>query len=140
MRLSLSRYRFRKTLIAGALAIVGVVLVLLYVASYRQDVQSGEDKVEVFVAAKDIPEGTDGPSVAGGGYLKKQTVLKRNVVRGAITGSTQITDLSTGQKILEGEQITTRQFHPVAAEGVLANISTNRRAMTVPGDDDSLLT
>jgi Flp pilus assembly protein CpaB len=139
MRLSLSRYRFRNTAIAGALAIAGAQLVLLYVASYRQDVQSGEDKVEVFVAAKDIPEGTDGPSVAGGGYMRKETVLKRNVIQGAITGPTQITNLATGQKILEGEQITTRQFHPVAEQGVLANISINRRAMTVPGDGDSLL-
>lgn len=139
MRLSLSRYRFRNTIIACGLAIVGVLLVLAYVGSYRKDVQNGEDKVEIFVAAKDIPEGTDGPSVAGGGYLTKQTVLKRNVVRGAITGPTQITNLATSQTILEGEQITTRQFHPAAEQGVLANISSNKRAMTVPGDGDSLL-
>jgi Flp pilus assembly protein CpaB len=91
------------------------------------------------VAAKDIPEGTDGASVTGGGYLKKQIVLKRNVVGGAITGPTQITNLATSQKIIEGEQITTRQFHPAAEEGVLANISSIERAMTVPGDADSLL-
>jgi len=139
MRITLSRYRFRNTIIAGGLAIAGVVLVLLYVASYRKDVQNGEDKVEVFVATKDIPEGTDGPTVAGGGYLEKETVLKRNVIRGAITGPTQITNLATGQTILEGEQITTRQFHPAAEQGVLANISSNRRAMTIPGDGDSLL-
>jgi pilus assembly protein CpaB len=139
MRLTLSRYRFRNTIIAVGLALVGVLLVLAYVGSYRKDVQNGEDKVEVFVASRDIPEGTDGPSVAGGGYLKKETVLKRNVIKGAITGPTQITNLAAGQKILEGEQITTRQFHPAAEQGVLASISTNQRAMTVPGDEDSLL-
>src|SRR5262245_56267503 len=139
MRLSLSRYRFRNTFIAGALAIVGALLVLLYVSSYRKEVQNGNDTVDVYVASKDIPEGTDGPTVAGSGYLKKQTVLRRNVVRGAITSPTEITNEATSQKIIEGEQITTRQFHPAAQQGVLANIQGNHRAMTVPGDSNSLL-
>jgi Flp pilus assembly protein CpaB len=138
MRLTLSRYRFRNTFIAAGLAILGALLVLLYVSSYRDDVQSGAELVEVFVAARDIPEGTDGPSVAGS-YLRKETVLKRNVVRGAITGPAQIADLAASQTILEGEQVTTRQFHPLAEQGVLASISGNRRAMTVPGDGDTLL-
>jgi Flp pilus assembly protein CpaB len=139
MRLTLSRYRFRNTFIAVGLAILGALLVLLYVSSYRDDVQSGAELVEVFVAARDIPEGTDGPSVAGSGYLRKESVLRRNVVRGAIAGSAQISDLAASQTILEGEQVTTRQFHPLAEQGVLASISGNRRAMTVPGDGDTLL-
>jgi len=138
MRLSLSRYRFRNTFIAIALAILGALLVLLYVSSYRSDVQNGAGTVDVFVASKDIPEGTDGATVAGS-YLKKQSVLKRNVVRGAITSTTQITNQATSQQILEGEQVTTRQFHSAAEQGVLANISGNLRAMTVPGDENTLL-
>ena len=64
MRLTLSRYRFRNTFIAGGLAIAGALLVLLYVTSYRDDVESGAELTEVFVAARDIAEGTDGPTVA----------------------------------------------------------------------------
>jgi Flp pilus assembly protein CpaB len=139
MRLTLSRYRFRNTFIAAGLALLGALLVLLYVSSYRDNVQSGAELEEVFVAARDIPEGTDGPSVAGGGYLRKESVLRRNVVRGAITGPAQIADLAASQTILEGEQVTTRQFHPIAEQGVLASISGNRRAMTVPGEGDTLL-
>jgi Flp pilus assembly protein CpaB len=139
MKLTLSRYRFRNTFIAGGLAIAAALLVLLYVVSYRNDVQSGAQLEEVFVAARDIPEGTDGPTVAGSGYLRKETVLKRNVVRGAITGPADLSTLAASGTILEGEQVTTRQFHPAAEQGVLANISGNRRAMTVPGDGDTLL-
>jgi Flp pilus assembly protein CpaB len=139
MRLNLSRYRFRNTFIAGVLAVAGALLVLLYVASYRNDVENGAELIEVFVAARDIPEGTDGPTVAGSGYLRKESVLRRNVVRGAITEPAQISTAATSQTILEGEQVTTRQFHPAAEQGVLANISRNGRAMTVPGDEDALL-
>ncbi len=139
MRVTLSRYRFRNTVVAGGLALAGALLVFLYVVSYRNDVQSGAGLVQVFVAARDIPEGTDGATVAGGGYLRKESVLRRNVVRGAISSSRQISNLAASQTILADEQITVRQFHPAAEQGVLANISGNRRAMTIPGDDDKLL-
>ena len=139
MRVALSRYRFRNTFVAGALALAGALLVLLYVASYRNDVQNGAGLVNVFVAARDIPEGTDGATVAGGGYLRKESVLRRNVVGGAISEPSQISNLAASQTILADEQVTVRQFHPAAEQGVLANISGNRRAMTVPGDGDKLL-
>ncbi len=139
MRVTLSRYRFRNTFVAGGLAIAGALLVFLYVASYRNDVQNGAGLVKVFVAARDIPEGTDGAAVAGSGYLKKQSVLRRNVVGGAISGPSQIAGLAASQTILAGEQISVRQFHSAAEQGVLANISGNRRAMTLPGDQNTLL-
>lgn len=139
MKFTLSRYRLRNTLLAGGLAIAGAILVFLYVASYRDDVQSGAGLVEVFVAAKDIPEGTDGSTVAGNGYLKKETVLRRNRIEGAIPSSDRLANLAASQKILAGEQVTLRQFHPATQEGVLANICCNQRAMTLSGDPDALL-
>jgi Flp pilus assembly protein CpaB len=139
MRLTLSRYRFRNAAIAGGLAILGIVLVFLYVASYRKDVQNGANLVQVYVAARDIPEGTDGATVASSGYLRKETVLRRNVITGAISATSQITDDAAAQTILSGEQVTVRQFHPSTETGVLASISGNQRAMTIPGDVNSLL-
>src|SRR6478735_12319181 len=82
MRGVLSRYRLRNTLVAAGLALVGVLLVVLYVTGYRNHVQRGADLVQVFVAARDIPQGTTGADVAGGGYLQRQSVLRRNVVAG----------------------------------------------------------
>jgi Flp pilus assembly protein CpaB len=125
--------------VAGGLALAGAILVFLYVVSYRNDVQSGANLVPVFVAAKDIPVGTDGGSVIGGGYLKKETVLRRNVIGGAISSPSQIADLAASHTIVAGEQISVRQFHSAAQKGVLANIAGNRRAITIPGDGDQLL-
>jgi Flp pilus assembly protein CpaB len=138
MRVTLSKYRFRNAFIAGGLAIVGVLLVFAYVTSYRHDVQRGQDQVTVYVAARDIPEGTTGSDVAGS-YLRKETVLKRNVVSGAISSPSQLSTYAAAQPILADEQVTTRQFHPANETGVLASISGNHRAMTVRGDSDMLL-
>ena len=139
MRFTLSRYRLRNTLLAGGLAIAGAILVFLYVASYRNNVESGAGLVDVFVAAKEIPEGTDGSTVAGNGYLKKESVLRRNVIDGAIATPDRLASLAASNTIIEGEQVSLRQFHPVAQEGVLANICCNQRAMTISGAPDALL-
>jgi Flp pilus assembly protein CpaB len=139
MRGTLSRYRLRNTAVAGGLALAGAILVFLYVVSYRNDVQSGANLVDVFVAARDIPEGMDGATAIGGGYLEKSTVLKRNVIGGAISDPGQLSDLAASHTIVAGEQISVRQFHSVAQKGVLANISGNRRAMTIPGGPNQLL-
>jgi len=135
----LSRYRLRNTLVAAGLALVGVLLVLLYVSGYRNHVLRGAALVPVFVAARDIPQGTTGADVAGGGYLERQSVLRRNVVAGAISKTDQIGAFAASTTIVAGEQVTVRQFQPVAQQGVLAGISGNQRAMTVPGDPNQLL-
>ena len=135
----LSRYRLRNTLVAAGLALVGVVLVLLYVTGYRNDVQRGTDLTQVFVAARDIPQGTAGTALAGGGYLKHESVLRRDVVTGAISSTDQIANLAAGSAIIAGEQVSVRQFRPVTEQGVLASISGNQRAMTIPGDANQLL-
>jgi Flp pilus assembly protein CpaB len=122
------------------LALAGALLVLLYVISYRHDVQNGAGLVDIYVASRDIPEGTDGATVASS-YLKKQSVLKRNVVGGAISQTSQIASasLAANETIYAGEQISTRQFRSAAQQGILANISGLTRAMTVPGDPNKLL-
>src|SRR5207253_7335897 len=95
--------------------------------------------VPVYVAVNDIPEGTEGASATGSRLLRKETVLRRNVIDGAISDPTQIASLSTAQTILAGEQITVRQFHSAAQQGALANISGNLRAITIPGNNYQLL-
>ncbi|HET8527965.1 MAG TPA: Flp pilus assembly protein CpaB [Gaiellaceae bacterium] len=135
----LPRYRLRNTILAAALALVGAIFVLLYVTSYRNDVQSGANLVPVFVAARDIPAGTDGGSIVGGGYVQKATVLRRNVVSGAISSLDQLSGLAAADAIVSGEQITIRQFHSAAQQGVLAGIAGNLRAMTVSGQPNQVL-
>ena len=137
MQRMVSNYRLRNTLVAGGLAVVGALLVFLYISTYRKHVQTGADLVTVLVAGRDIPAGTDASAVEGS--LKSETVLRRNVVTGAISHPGNISGLVVSQPILEGQQVTVRQFSPLRQQGVLATISGNLRAIALPGDGTQLL-
>jgi Flp pilus assembly protein CpaB len=137
MNRTLSSYRLRNGLLAGGLAVVGALLVFVYLSSYRKNVQSGANLVKAVVASRDIPAGTTGSSV--GSYLKTQSVLRRNVVAGAITSPKQLAGLIAAQTIFSGEQITVKQFKPLAQQGTLGQISGTMRAMEIPGSGNQLL-
>jgi pilus assembly protein CpaB len=121
------------------LAVLAAVLVGIYVTSYRKSVTHGASLVTVLVASRDIPAGTEGSSVAGGGYLKAQTVPRRAVVPGSITSGAPLTSLVAAGTIYKGEQITLRQFKPIAQGGIFAKFSGNERAVIVPGEPRQLL-
>ena len=130
-------YRVRNIVIAVALAAVAALLTSFYVTSYKRHVQRGEDHVTVLVAKSDIPEGTSGADASH--MLKSEDVPRNSVVPGAITSSSQISTLVATQKTLEGEQVSTRRFSPVAQNGVRADLKGNLRAMQIQGDANQTL-
>ena len=62
-------YRVKNIGIAVALAALAAILTSVYVVNYKRHVQNGEDKVPVYVAAKDIPAGTYHTSGGGQCYF-----------------------------------------------------------------------
>jgi Flp pilus assembly protein CpaB len=135
----MTKSRIRSLALPLGLAVLAAVLVGMYVVSYRKGVTHGAGLVNVLVASRDIPAGTDGSSVAGGGYLKSQTVPRRAVVPGSVTSGAPLTSLVTEGPIYKGEQITLRQFKPIAQGGIFAKFSGNQRAVVVPGEPRQLL-
>ena len=133
----MTRYRARNIGIAVALAAGAAILIAIYLGSYRNHVDKGVDLASVYVASHDIQEGSNGSSLTGA--VKPAKVLRRSVLDGAISDPTQLAGLIAAQKISAGEQITTRQFRPLAQEGVLAKLKGNQRALVVPGDARQLL-
>jgi len=131
--------RTRNLLLPIGLATLAAVLVGIYVVSYRHKVTHGAGLVSVLVASRDVPAGTAGSEVASGGYLKEQTVPRRSVVPGSIVSSAALTSLVAAGEIYKGEQITLRQFAPIAQGGVFAKFSGTQRAVSVAGDDNQLL-
>jgi Flp pilus assembly protein CpaB len=121
------------------LAAAAAILIGIYVISYRNSVTHGAGLVKVMVATRDIPAGTDGSTIAGGGYLKSQTVPRRSVVPGSITSASPLTSKVTSAEIYQGEQITLRQFVPIAQGGIFAKFSGNERVVVVPGDPNQML-
>jgi Flp pilus assembly protein CpaB len=134
-----TKSRLRNLALPLGLAALAAVLIGIYVVSYRNSVTHGAGLVKVLVATRDIPAGTDGSTIAGGGYLKSQTVPRRAVVAGSITSAAPLTSKVTADKIYKGEQISLRQFVPVAQGGIFANFSGNQRIVSVPGDQNQFL-
>ena len=135
----MTRSRLRNLALPLALAVLAAVLVGLYVVSYRNSVTRGAGLVKVLVASRDIPAGTDGSTIAAGGYLKSQTVPRRAVAPGSVTSAQPLTSLIAGSEIYKGQQITLRQFAPAAQGGVFAKFSGTERVLVVPGEPSQLL-
>jgi Flp pilus assembly protein CpaB len=134
-----SKTRVRNLALPLGLAAAAAILIGIYVISYRNSVTHGAGLVKVMVATRDIPAGTDGSTIAGGGYLKSQTVPRRSVVPGSVTSAAPLTSKVTSAPIYQGEQITLRQFVPVAQGGIFAAFSGNERVVVVPGDPNQML-
>ena len=131
--------RLRNLALPVGLAVLAAVLVGIYVVSYRNSVTHGAGLVKVLVASRDIPAGTDGSSIAAGGYIVSQTVPRRSVVPGSVTSAGPLTSLVAGTEIYKGQQITLRQFTPAAQGGIFAKFSGTERVVVVPGDQNQLL-
>jgi Flp pilus assembly protein CpaB len=134
-----TKTRLRSLMLPVALAGLAVVLIGVYIVSYRNSVNSGADLVKVLVAARDIPAGTKGSAVASGGYLKTQTVPRRAVVPGSVVSGAPLTSLVSTDSIFKGEQITLRQFGPIAQAGIFAKFSGKQRAVALLGEPTQLL-
>jgi pilus assembly protein CpaB len=131
--------RIRNVLVPAALAVLAAVLVGIYIVSYRNKVNEGAGLVNVLVASRDIPSGTAGSSVASAGYLTTESVPKRALVDGSIASAAPLTSKVTADPIYKGEQITLRQFKPLAQAGIFAKFSGRQRAIAVLGTPSQML-
>jgi Flp pilus assembly protein CpaB len=132
-------YRVKNIGIAVALAALAAILTSVYVVNYKRHVQNGEDKIPVYVAAKDIPAGTSGAEVVDQHMLKKVTVPKKAIVAGAISSPDQLSQYIATQDVYEGEQVSTRRFAPPREQGIRAQIKGTQRAYQVEGDQHQLM-
>ncbi len=132
-------YRLRNIIVAIGLALVAALLTTFYVANYKRHVRQDESTVKVFVAKRDIPQGTQGSEILKQGYIGTADVVQRTVVPGAISNPDQVQALLTTQPIFVGEQITLRRFASHAEQGIRAQLHGTLRALSLPGTPDQLL-
>ena len=105
-------YRVRNIALAVGFALIAALLTTFYVANYKRHVRQSESTVKVYVATRDIPQGTPGADIVGHSWLSVQDVAQRTVVPGAISSPDQIRTLLTTQAIYAGEQVTERRYSP----------------------------
>src|SRR4051812_14216171 len=115
-------YRVRNIAIAVGLALIAALLTTFYVANYKRHVRQSEDSVKVYVAKKDVAQGTTGTELLKHGWITTADVAQRSVVPGAISSPEQITSLLTTQTIYAGEQITLRRFASQAQQGIRSEL------------------
>src|SRR5213079_476026 len=132
-------YRVKNIGIAVALAALAAILTSVYVVNYKRHVQNGENKIPVYVAAKDIPAGTSGAEVVDQHMLKKVTVPKKAIVAGAISSPDQLSQYVATQDVFEGEQVSTRRFSPPTEQGIRSLIKGTQRAYELACDTNQLL-
>jgi Flp pilus assembly protein CpaB len=132
-------YRVKNIGIAVALAVLAAILTSVYVVNYKRHVQNGENKIPVYVAARDIPAGTSGAEVVDQHMLKKVTVPRKAIVAGAISSPDQLSQYIATQDVYQGEQVTTRRFAPPKEQGIRAQIKGTQRAYQVEGDQHQLM-
>jgi Flp pilus assembly protein CpaB len=132
-------YRVRNIVVAVVLAALAGALTLVYVVNYKRHVQHGESKVNVLVAARDIPAGTTGSEVVEQHMLNTEAVPRRTLVPGWIGDSSQLNDQVATQDIYAKEQISTRRFAPPREQGIRSLLRGNERGMQVGGDSNQLL-
>ncbi|MGD0272654.1 MAG: Flp pilus assembly protein CpaB [Gaiellaceae bacterium] len=132
-------YRLRNLLIALGLAAVAAVLVSVYVTQYKHHVESGQSTVQVYVAARDIAAGTPGDELIDGKYLSKDSVERRNVVPGAISAPSEISQSYATEPIYAGEQLTLRRFGRPGAEGMRGQLTGSQRAIELDAKPSQVL-
>jgi Flp pilus assembly protein CpaB len=130
-------YRLRNLALATALALLAVLLTTLYVTSYERRVDSRQERVEVFVAARDIEPGTPASDFAS--TLKKREVPRESVSPAAVADLDQLSGHTTTQWIYAGEQVTLRRFATQAESGIRSQLKGTQRAMELPGGPQQLL-
>jgi Flp pilus assembly protein CpaB len=132
-------YRVRNIGVAVGLALVAALLTTFYVANYKRHVQQSESTATVFVAKRDIPQGTSGADLIKNGWITTQQAVQRTVVPGAISNPDQVRNLIARQDIFTGEQVSLRRFADHAEQGVRAQLHGPLRAISLPGTPDALL-
>jgi Flp pilus assembly protein CpaB len=132
-------YRVRNIAIAVGLALIAALLTTFYVANYKRHVRQSESTVKVYVAKKDVPQGTPGTELLKHGWITTADVAQRSVVPGAISSPEQIASQLTNQEIYAGEQITLRRFATQAQQGIRSELHGTLRAISLPGTTEQLL-
>lgn len=132
-------YRVRNIAVAVGLALVAALLTTFYVANYKRHVRADESTVTVYVAKRDIPQGTPGSELVKHGWLTTSEVTQRTVVPGAISNPDQVRSLITRQVVYAGEQVTLRTFAGHAEQGVRVQLHGTLRAVSLTGMPDALL-
>lgn len=122
-------------IIAGAIAAaLAIILLVVYLRSYRSSVDSGKRPETVLIAQKLIPRGTSGTLIARQGLYLRTTVQKDELKLNAIQDPAALNDRVAAADIFPGQQLTQNDFTTESPNSVPYQITGRQRAIAVPVD------
>lgn len=120
--------------VASLIALVGTALIVLYVKGIDQRATAGQEMVEVLTASATIDTGEDVASAQEAGKFEKSQVRKADLVDGALTTTSSISDEVALGTIFPGEQILAAKFGSLSdTEGLV--IPDDKLAVSVELSD-----
>jgi Flp pilus assembly protein CpaB len=124
-------YSIRNLVIAGGLAIVAIVAVLVYTSNVQQAAKQGQARVKVYVARVDVPAGTPANDVIARGDLIQKDVVQNDQLPGVLTATAGIKDMVLKQDLFTGQQVAAQSFVPANEAATAVSIRGVMRAVSV---------
>jgi len=130
-------YQTRNLALAGALAVLALLLTVLYVATAgTHRAAAGSTQATVYVATRDIPAGTSGPDAA---KAMRPIRVPAATAGDAVTSTAQLADEVAVQPLYKGEPVSLHRFAPLREQGLAGSLHGRLRAVVVSGDATQLL-
>ena len=137
--MTLSSLRLRNLVLAILLAVAAMAATLIYVSRSRAQSRTPQAAASVLVATRDIPVGTTAAQIAGGGWVRAESVPASAAVPERVAGLGILAGLVATQATYAGEQLTTRRFGRANQQGLRADLTGTFRVVEVSGDAHQLL-
>jgi pilus assembly protein CpaB len=118
LRIDMAR-RTALLIAAIVVALLGTLLVFLYVQSKSNEVTEANQPVRVLVAAQSIAPGTTGSAASSAGAFVLQEVPKSALVPGAISDAAPILEQTAVTTVFPGQQIIQSQWSATGSTSLL---------------------
>jgi Flp pilus assembly protein CpaB len=130
----LFRNRSGAVLAGGIAAAIAIILLVVYLNSYRSSVNSDKAPERVLVATKLIAKGTSGELIAQKNLYEVADVQKDQLKLNAITDPAVLADRTAVADIFPGQQLTQDDFSTEQQTSVAYQLTGRQRAIAVPVD------
>jgi Flp pilus assembly protein CpaB len=121
--------------IAGIVAAaIAIILLVVYLNSYRSSVNSNKAPERVLVATKVIAKGTSGTTIAKKNLYEMTSVAKDQLKLNAITDPAALVDRISVADIFPGQQLTQEDFTTETQTGIPYQLTGRQRAIAIPTD------
>jgi len=120
-------------LLSALAAVIAGVLILVYVAQYRNSVKAEATPVTVLVAKRAIPKGTSGVVIASTSLYSATTVAQSRLVDGAYSDPASLQGQVAVRDIYAGSQLTAGDFAP-ASSNLATSLTPHERIVSIPLD------